>query len=86
MNEQPSTSPRRRLQELLAIPERRRTDAEWDEINELEIALASANRADKQPDVRRSAPAPNAPAKPRGGAQGKSRSRKTARSRPKAVP
>ncbi len=39
-----SPSPRARLQELLAIPDRNRTDAEWDELNELEIALASGNR------------------------------------------
>jgi hypothetical protein len=38
-------SPQRRLQELRAIPERDRTDAQWDELNEIEIALASANRA-----------------------------------------
>lgn len=45
MNEsQPPQSPRARLQELLAIPDRNRTDAEWDELNELEIALASGNR------------------------------------------
>ena len=40
----PTASPRARLQELLAIPDRNRTDAEWDELNELEIALASGNR------------------------------------------
>lgn len=40
----PSQSPRARMQELLAIPDRNRTDAEWDELNELEIALASGNR------------------------------------------
>lgn len=45
MNEsQPPQSPRARLQELLAIPDRNRSDAEWDELNELEIALASGNR------------------------------------------
>lgn len=71
MNEQSSPSPRRRLQELLAIPERDRTDAQWDEINELEIALASANRADNQPDVRRNAPASADSTKPPRGAQGK---------------
>lgn len=38
-------SPQRRLQELRAIPERDRTDAQWDELNEIEIMLASANRA-----------------------------------------
>jgi hypothetical protein len=37
-------SSRRRLQELLEIPERQRTEAEWEEINELEIALTPANR------------------------------------------
>ena len=44
MNDPQQTSPRQRLQALLAIPESRRTDAEWDEINELEIALASGMR------------------------------------------
>jgi hypothetical protein len=48
MNEQQPTSPRRRLQELLAIPERQRTDAQWDEINELEITLASVNRVENR--------------------------------------
>ena len=37
-------SPQRRLQELRSIPERDRTDAQWDELNEIEISLASANR------------------------------------------
>lgn len=37
-------SSRRRLQELLEIPERQRTEAEWEEINELEIALTPANQ------------------------------------------
>ena len=59
MNEQQSISPRHRLQELLAIPERQRTDAQWDEINELEIALASVNRLEaREPSVRRNAPVP----------------------------
>jgi hypothetical protein len=40
----PPFDPRRRLRELLAIPERDRTDAQWDEINELEIQLAPGNR------------------------------------------
>ncbi len=58
MNEQQPISPRRRQQELLAIPERLRTDAQWDELNELEIALASANRAEtREPVARRNAPA-----------------------------
>ena len=33
-----------RLRELLAIPERDRSDAVWDEIIELEISLAPGNR------------------------------------------
>jgi hypothetical protein len=37
--------PRRRLRELLAIPERDRADAIWDEIVQLEIELAPGNRA-----------------------------------------
>ncbi len=37
-------SPRARLQMLLAVPEKQRTEAQWDEINELEITLAPANR------------------------------------------
>jgi hypothetical protein len=44
MNAPQPTSPQRRLQELLAIAEGRRTDAQWDEIHELEIKLSSANR------------------------------------------
>ena len=41
---QQPVSPRQRLQELLAIPEGQRTEAQWDELNELEIKLASSNR------------------------------------------
>jgi hypothetical protein len=35
---------RRRIRELMSIPERDRTDAEWDELNELEIRTAPGNR------------------------------------------
>jgi hypothetical protein len=35
---------RQRLKELLAIPDRERTDAQWDELNELEIMMAVSNR------------------------------------------
>jgi hypothetical protein len=38
------TDSRRRLRELLSIPERDRTDDQWDEIIELEIQLAPGNR------------------------------------------
>lgn len=41
--------PRRRLRELLAVPERDRSDAQWDEINELEIQLAPGNRVSGAP-------------------------------------
>ena len=75
MTEEQPISPRRRLQELLSIPERQRTDAQWDEINELEITLASTNRIEKrEPDVRRHASAPATqprPAGPGGVRQGK---------------
>ncbi len=35
----PPPSPQARLRELLAIPERLRTDAQWDEIIEIEITM-----------------------------------------------
>ncbi|MBK1680929.1 hypothetical protein [Rhodocyclus tenuis] len=44
MNAPQPVSPRRRMQQLLAIPDRDRSDAEWDELNELEIQLAPGNR------------------------------------------
>ncbi|MBN9133615.1 MAG: hypothetical protein J0H48_09660 [Nitrosospira multiformis] len=45
MDESEQVPPYQRLQQLLAIPERQRTEAQWDEINELEIALTPVNRA-----------------------------------------
>lgn len=36
--------PHVRLQQLLAIPDKQRSDEQWDELNELEIKLASVNR------------------------------------------
>jgi hypothetical protein len=57
MNEPQPPSPRARLQALLAIPERQRTDAQWDELNELEIMLAAGNREGApQQNARGSAP------------------------------
>ena len=41
----PPNDNRRRLRDLLSIPERDRTDEQWDEIIELEIQLAPGNRA-----------------------------------------
>lgn len=40
----PANDNRRRLRELLSIPERDRSDEQWDEIIELEIQLAPGNR------------------------------------------
>ncbi len=44
MKETQPESPHRRLQALLAISEHDRTEAQWSEINELEIKLAPANQ------------------------------------------
>jgi hypothetical protein len=40
----PGLDNRRRLRELLSVPERDRSDEQWDEIIELEIQLAPGNR------------------------------------------
>lgn len=58
-NEPPPPDPRRRLRELLAIPDHQRTDAIWDEIIELEICLAPGNRVQGAPGV------PGVPGEPR---------------------
>jgi hypothetical protein len=56
------------MQALLAIPERQRTDAEWDELNELEIMLASGNREGApQQNPRGNAPAQGGQPRPGGG-------------------
>ncbi|MDP1524935.1 MAG: hypothetical protein Q8M20_03935 [Rhodocyclaceae bacterium] len=47
----PVFDPRRRIRELLSIPERDRTDADWDELNELEIQTAPGNRTSNQPPL-----------------------------------
>ncbi|MBL8482273.1 MAG: hypothetical protein JNJ60_08765 [Rhodocyclaceae bacterium] len=52
-------NPRRRLRELLAIAERDRSDAVWDEIIELEIQLAAGNRV--QPEQAEPVRRPDAP-------------------------
>jgi hypothetical protein len=77
MNAPQQTSPRRRLQELLAIPDNQRTDAEWDELNELEISLAPGNREGApDPNLRRPTPSTGLgrkpPRPPRPGGQQKS--------------
>src|SRR5258706_11581847 len=65
-------SPRQRLQELLAIPEGQRTEAQWDEINELEIKLASGNRQ-QAPEQGARGNAPGGHPRPSGGPHGKKR-------------
>lgn len=56
--------PRKRLRSLLNIPERDRTDEQWDEIIELEIQLAPGNRVDgatlPQPNNNKARQRPNA--------------------------
>ena len=70
MSEPQSTPPRVRLQELLAIPDSQRTNAQWDELNELEIMLASGNSGGApEQSVRRSATAPVDHSRPNGGAR-----------------
>jgi hypothetical protein len=72
-----------RLKELLAIPERQRTEAQWDEINELEITLTPVNRVvTSERMIRRPTPASPDQSKPREHAQGK-RPLKKLRKRPK---
>ncbi|OGA48251.1 MAG: hypothetical protein A3G24_13570 [Betaproteobacteria bacterium RIFCSPLOWO2_12_FULL_62_13] len=39
MNESQPTSPRLRLQALLAVPDRQRTDAQWDEITQRVVVI-----------------------------------------------
>jgi len=76
-------SPRQRLKELLAIPERDRTDAQWDEINELEIQFASGNRQDAPQQGDRSNPqGGQGQPRPGGGSQGKKPFRKFHKRRP----
>ena len=61
-------NPRARLRELLAIPDRERTDAQWDELAELELRLAPGNRMEQ--GKRADAPPP----KRQGGQPSKGRS------------
>jgi hypothetical protein len=84
MNEPQPLSPRQRLQALLEIPERLRTEAQWDELNELEIMLAPGNREGApDPNFRRNgAPAAGQP-KPGGGQRGKRPAKKFHKRPPK---
>jgi hypothetical protein len=61
MNDQQAIDPRRRIRELNAIPERDRTDEQWDELNELEIRTAPGNReSDRPPEKRQGSAGPQA--------------------------
>ena len=66
----PPANPRARLQQLQAIPERDRTEEQWDEMNELEIMLAAGNRkveaAHRQAPQHRSNPPVGQPNQGRG--------------------
>jgi hypothetical protein len=44
MDEAEQQAKRQRLRELQAIPDRQRTDEQWDELNDLEIMFAAGNR------------------------------------------
>lgn len=78
-NEPQLPDPRRRLRELLAIPDHQRTDAIWDEIIELEICLAPGNRIQGSPGAQPE------PGRRQGAGQGQGRRPDQAR-RPDAVP
>jgi hypothetical protein len=73
MNKPPQNNPARaRLRELLDIPDRDRTEEEWDELNELEISLAQGNRqgAPQQHGQRDNRPQMQPGQKPKGQGQG----------------
>jgi hypothetical protein len=76
MDEPQSVSLKDRLRALLAIPDSQRTDAEWDELNEIEITLASSNQlSNPEPGARRNGPAD--PGGRRGGPPGQQHQRPT---------
>ena len=69
-------SPRLRLQALLAVPDRQRTDEQWDELNELEIMLAAGNRERGPEKALRNGNAPSRDPRPSGGPDRKRSGRK----------
>jgi hypothetical protein len=85
MDEPEQAPPYQRLQELLAIPERQRTEAQWDEINELEIALTPVNRANMTDrNIRRKPTVIPAQPKPRDSMPGRRPLKKLRKRPPKA--
>lgn len=76
----PGLDLRRRLRELLSIPERDRSDEVWDEIIELEIQLAPGNRISGN-EPHGSGPGRNAPHGKSGGGGGGGQQQKKHRPR-----
>jgi hypothetical protein len=71
MDEPQPVSLKDRLRALLAIPDSQRTDAEWDELNEIEITLASSNQlSNPEPGARRSGPSDSGSRRGSGGPPG----------------
>lgn len=74
------------MQELLAIPDSKKTEAEWDELNELEISLAPVNQL-VSPDKRQRNNMPNPPpqdGRPPRSAKGRKPPTRSSRRAPKA--
>lgn len=83
---QQGVDPRRRLRELQAISDRDRTDAQWDELNELEIQFAPGNRATPGPAGPVGVPRPFGQQKkhpPKGDKSGGSGGGKSGKNRPR---
>ena len=74
-NEPQAPDQRRRLRELLAIPDHQRTDAIWDEIIELEICLAPGNRVQGSPGAQQE------PGRRQGSGQGQGQGRRPEQAR-----
>ena len=83
MNKPQPMSPRARLQTLLSVPERERTEAQWDELNELEIMLAHENRRRVPEQGIRQNGTPPGHSKPGGGPGAKKQARKFHRRPPR---
>ena len=77
MDDPQSIPPRVRLQALRAIPDRERTDAEWDELNELEIMLAVGNRESTPEQGNQwNRPAPGGQPRPNNGPHGRNQGKR----------
>jgi hypothetical protein len=73
MNEQQTLPPHVRLKELMSIPDNQKTEAQWDELIELEIALAQGGRmggGNGQKAPQQAGPGNKNPNKPHGGGGG----------------